>query len=113
MKSEDVMKELWSLANVIAGFSVAQNMAFAFALSKDMADLQSQIMIVKIVLTIFSAVFSAIYTFGIWRCHALAMRLDKTHATVWRQVTQGRVFCIWLFMTIPIFGLYAPDIFNP
>ena len=47
-----MIKELWSLANIVAGFSVAQSVAFAIALGKDLGKLQSQKVLVKIVLTI-------------------------------------------------------------
>jgi hypothetical protein len=112
MKTEDILKELWSLANIVTGFSVAQSLAFAVALGKDLAGLQSQIMCVKVVLTIFCIVFGCAYSFAVWRCHRLAMSVDNVHSNVWLQVTRGRIFCIWLFGIVPVFGLFAPNIFS-
>ena len=107
-----MIKELWSLANIIAGFSVAQSVAFAIALGKDLGKLQSQKMLVKIVLTIFGIVFGTVYSLAVFRCYDLAMSVDRTQETVWRQVTCGRVICIWLFTAVPIFGLFARNIFG-
>jgi hypothetical protein len=53
MNTSEMSKELWSTANIIAGFAIAQNLAFAFALGKDLAGLQSQ---VQIVLSLFCLV---------------------------------------------------------
>jgi hypothetical protein len=112
MDPKEMIKELWSLANIIAGFSVAQSLAFAIALGKDLGELQSQKVLVKIVLTIVCIVFGAAYSFAVFRCYHLAMSVDRAHETVWRHVTHGRVICIWLFTTVPVFGLFARDIFG-
>lgn len=112
MKPEDIVKELWSLANIITGFSIAQSLAFAVALGKNLAELQDQILGVKIVLTIFILIFGAVYTFGVLRCHRLAMSGEKTFLQVWREVTYGRIFAIWLFSLLPIFGLFVKNIFG-
>ena len=112
MDSKDMIKELWSLANIIAGFSVAQSLAFAIALGRDLGELQSQKMLVKIVLTSFCIMFGAVYSLAVFRCYHLAMSLGRAQETVWCQVTWGRVICIWLFTTLPIFGLFARNIFG-
>lgn len=112
MESKELVKELWSLANIIAGFSVAQSVAFAIALGNGLRDLQCQSPHTKITLTIVCIVFGAAYSFAVFRCFHLAMSVDRGHETVWRQVTYGRVICIWLFTTVPIFGLFARNIFG-
>ena len=111
MNNQDMIKELWGLANIIAGFSVAQSLAFAIALGKDLAGLQSQAVTVKIVLTVFCLVFD-VHTFAVFRCFHLAMSVERVHEAVWLQVTYGRLICIWLFTTVPIFGLFARNIFG-
>ena len=107
-----MINELWSLANIIAGFSVAQSLAFAIALGKDLATLQSKTVCVKVVLTVFCVVFGAAYSLAVIQCYDLAMSIDEAHKAVWLQVTYGRIICIWLFTTVPIFGLFAPNIFG-
>jgi hypothetical protein len=116
MKPEDMVKELWSLGNTIAGFSVAQSLAFAVALGSNLAGLQSQSLRVKTVLAIICSAFGAAYSFGVWRCLRLALSLplsiDEACKAVWFQVTYGRIICIWLFTIISVFGLFAPEIFR-
>lgn len=112
MEPKDMIKELWSLANIIAGFSVAQSVAFAIALGKDLGKLQSQKVLVKIGLTIVCIVFGTVYSVAVFRCCDLAMSVDRVQEIVWRQVTCGRVICIWVFTTVPIFGLFARNIFG-
>ena len=82
MENTDMAKELWSLGNVIAGFSVAQSLVFAFALGKDLAGLQSHTRIVKIVLTVFCVAFGIIYSFAVFRCYGLAMLVDRAHEAI-------------------------------
>jgi hypothetical protein len=112
MEGKDMVMELWSLANIITGFSIAQSLAFAFALGRDLAKLQSQTTIVKIVLTVSCVVFGIIYSFAVFRCHRLATSVDTAHEAIWLEVTYGRVICIWLFTTVPVFGLFARNIFG-
>jgi hypothetical protein len=112
MQDDEMIKELWSLANIIAGFSIAQSLAFAFVLGRDLVGLQSQTMRVKVVLTIFCVVFAALYSFGVFWCYHLAMSVVQAHDLIWFQVTCGRVAGIWLFGAVPVFGLFAPNIFG-
>jgi hypothetical protein len=115
MTSEEIQKELWSLANIITGFSVAQSLAFAVALGKDLASLQTQTQPVKITLGIFCLLFGVAYSLGVQRCHQLAKLVkpfEQSHEVVWRQVTWGRMACIWLFTIVAVFGLFAPNFFS-
>lgn len=113
MEPKDMVKELWSLANIVTGFSVAQSIAFSFALSKkDLIDLQIETIKVKIVLTIIIIIFAAIYSYGVFRCYQLAMSIDRTSDRIWLQVTYGRLASIWLFTLVPVFGLFAKNIFG-
>ena len=110
MKTEDMIKELWSLANAITGFSVVQSLAFGLALGKDLAHLQSQCTRVKRILTELCILFAAAYSYGVWECSTLVMSLKNIHEVLWLEVTCGRTICIWLFTAIPVFGLFAPKI---
>jgi hypothetical protein len=113
VKSEDISKELWSLANIITGFSVVQSVAIAIAFGKDLAGLQKEEEVVKVALAVIAVVFAGVYCFAVRRCWALARSIDSEHEIIWRQVTRGRELCIWLFTGVLIFGLFAPEIFHP
>jgi hypothetical protein len=103
MKSEDMSKELWSIANIITGFSVAQALAVTFALSKDLAGLQSQNPALKITISIIALMVGAAYCFAVHQCRLLALSLDAEHDTIWRQINYGRMACIFLFTCISHF----------
>ncbi len=107
----DKRAELWKIANVATGFAVAQGIAFAFALGKDLGGLQSQSVPVKLGLTAVSIVFAAFYTLAVYRCWTLASP-DEAAENVWRGVTYGRYTAIGLFTGLGIFGLFAPNLFG-
>jgi hypothetical protein len=111
MKSEDMSKELWSLANLITGFSVAQSVAVAVALGKDLFDLQHQHIPVKTTVSAIAFFVAAGYCAAVYRCRVLARSVDQEHEDIWREVTWWRMACICLFTSILIFGLFAPEIF--
>jgi hypothetical protein len=112
MTNEEMIRELWSLANIIAGFSIAQSVGFAFALGKDFISLQSERLSVKLTLAAICVLFAALYSLGVYWCYASAMALAETHTSLWCQVTIGRIACIWIFCPTPIFALFAPNIFR-
>ena len=110
MKSEDISKELWSLANIITGFSVAQSVAVTIAFGKDLAGLQHQPPVVKLAVTFIAVVSAGAYCFAVRRCWGLARSVDSEHEAIWRQVTRGRELCIWFFTAVLVLGLFAPEI---
>jgi uncharacterized membrane protein len=112
MKSDDLVKELWSLANIIAGFSIAQSLAFAIALGKDLKELQNQELRVKIVIGAFCVAFGFIYSYGVWRCYEAAISVSDAYETIWREAMWGRIFAMFLMTGISLFGLFAPNIFK-
>jgi hypothetical protein len=112
VKSEDISKELWSLANIITGFSVVQSVGIAIAFGKDLAGLQGGKLVVKFAVALVAVVFAGVYCFAVRKCWVLSRSVDSEHETIWRQVTRGRELCIWLFTGVLIFGLFAPEIFR-
>jgi hypothetical protein len=113
MKSEDLSKELWSIANIITGFSVAQVLAVTFALRGNLAVLQCpDHRALKIAVSIIAVLMGGAYCFAVHRCRMLALSLDADHDEIWRQINYGRMACILLFTAILIFGLFAPEIFH-
>ncbi len=111
MKAEEISKELWSLANIVTGFSVAQYIAATLALGKDLTDIQHLAPFLKLIIVVAAAIFSLSYCFAVQRCGALALSVDATHSIIWRNVTRGRILCILLFTCLFVFGLFAPEIF--
>jgi hypothetical protein len=113
MNPEDLSKELWSIANIITGFSVAQVLAVTFALSGNLAVLQSpNRRAVKIAVSIIALLMGLAYCFAVHRCRMLALSLHAGHDEIWREINYGRMACILLFTAILIFGLFAPEIFQ-
>jgi len=112
MSESDWVKELWSLGNIITGFSVVQSLGFAVALGKDLAELQTQTKPFKTVLAIIALSFGALYSYGVYRCFFLALGIDGSLGDMRKEVMHGQMACIWLFTLIAIFGLFAPDIFK-
>lgn len=114
MKPDEMIKELWSIANIITGFAVAQSLAFALALGKDLEKLERQTSAFKISISCIASTFAALYCLAVWQCWTLASSLDSQleHDDIWHQVTIGRTVCILLFTAVPVFGLFARNIFK-
>jgi hypothetical protein len=110
MEHAEMVKSIWSLANIITGFAVAQGLAFAFALGKDLAHLQRESLRVKFSITALSVFFALAYSLAVHRCQDLAVPFDESHEAIWKQVTNGRIACIWLFTGVGVFGLFALEI---
>jgi len=111
MKSEDMSKEMWSLANIITGFSVAQPLAVAIAMGNELKKFQHMPTDKKTIIVVIAVVFAAIYCFAVHRCRVLAKTVEKERDPVWREVNIGRMICIGLFTGVFIFALYAPELF--
>jgi hypothetical protein len=91
-------KELWSLANLITGFSVAQSVAVTVALSKDLTDFQHQTIAVKITVAVIAILVATGYCAAVYRCRILVCSVDR-HEDIWRHVTWWRMGCIYLRRT--------------
>jgi hypothetical protein len=113
MDKMDLSKELWFLANIITGFSVAQSIGVSIGFAKDLADLQLQTLKVKAAITGVAILFCAGYCCAVWRCCFWAKYLHsaKESLLVWDEVTYGRIACIIVFTGVMVFALFAPNIF--
>jgi hypothetical protein len=109
-----LVKELWSIANIITGFSVVQCLGFALALGKDLSLLQRQEIWFKLLLSILFFVSAGIYISGVWWCYFLATHhgTDAACENIWWQVSLGRSICILFYTAVPIFGLFVPNMFK-
>ena len=111
MANEDIIKELWSLANIITGFSVAQSVGVSIALGKDLAGLHHQRVPVKVFVSILAFLAAGAYCFGVHTCFQLAQTVDTSHLNIWCQVTLGRQICILFFTAVFVVVLFAPEMF--
>lgn len=112
MKSEDLSKELWSLANLITGFSVAQSLAASIAFGKDLSQLELKTFTFKMTVSVIVIIIAALYCGAIHSCRTLARSVDKekSHDLIWEKINRWRIACIILFTTIFVFGLFEHDI---
>jgi hypothetical protein len=111
MNEPEMIKELWKIANIITGFSIVQSLGFAIALGKDLESLEEQSICFKIVISILFMFSAVLYSVGVTKCYRLAMAIQAPCGDTWFQVTYCRIVCIWIYTTVPIFGLFVRNIF--
>jgi hypothetical protein len=114
MEKMDLSKELWFLANIITGFSVAQSIGVSIGFAKDLADFQLQALPVKVAVTGIAILFCAGYCCAVWRCRFWAKHLnpERESSLIWDEVTYGRIACIVFFTGVMIFALFGPNLFS-
>ncbi len=110
--SSDIADKLWQLANVMAGFSAVQAVAYTYALGQgDFARRVSHGRIAWVILVV--AIFiNAILAAGIWWCHVQAVkfppdeRYSKDQLAAFhrlsRSVTIGRLIIVAICTILPI-----------
>ena len=96
MTNDQMVQSLWSLANGITSFAVLQALAFLYAVGK--TDFVTAITNRAAQFAIITAtvVFTVVYCLAVWKCQALASKLD-CHPEIWASVTAGRIACIIAF----------------
>jgi hypothetical protein len=104
--------QLWSLANVITGFSVAQNLAFLYALGKDLHILQTLPKTSKYLLSSLIILFSTIYIAANHEIYSMVKTMKDVDATNWGTVDLGRSVAILSFSGLGVVGLFAPELFS-
>jgi hypothetical protein len=100
MEDKEMAENLWELANLVAGFSVAQSLATLFAvvrgdLNKMFDDRRSHCLSL-----IGIASSTALYALSVVYCGYEGERLDGGHLDIWLISTVGRLFVIFLFSGI-------------
>jgi hypothetical protein len=103
---------LWSLANLITGFFVAQYLAVAIALGDKLDDLAKKGPAFKVTVSIIAVVVAGFYCLALRACRKFARQLDSDskHDFIWFHVNKWRIGCIALFTAIFIFALFEHDI---
>jgi hypothetical protein len=110
----DYTESLWSVAHQATFLAVAQGLACAFALGKDLIALQQAHLQAKLGISAVAVLFAAGYCAFVIRCFYMAAgveTLSDQQRSVWREITFWRCIAIWLFSAfLPIFGLFAPNL---
>ncbi|WP_150047956.1 hypothetical protein [Methylomonas rhizoryzae] len=114
MDTADLVKELWSIANIVTGFAVMQGLGFSFALGDKLRFLQNSNGCVQTVLALICVAITGMYCFAVWRLEYLACsHIDRSLRGVWREITIGRIAAIAVFNAgLPVFAIYAKAIFS-
>ena len=93
-------EQLWDLANLITGFSVAQCLATLFAIVK--GDLNQWLKKAGDYYWsgVGMAIFTALYCAALLYCGSRGAQLDLAHRTIWLECTAGRIAAVILFAAI-------------
>jgi hypothetical protein len=112
MKSEDYGKELWTVANLVTGFFVAQYLAAAIALGDTLDDLAKKRFPFKITISLIAVGVGLFYCGALQSCRTLAASLDseKKHDAIWARANAWRMGCILLFTLLFIFAVFEHNI---
>jgi hypothetical protein len=112
MQSDDYGKELWSLANLVTGFFIAQFIAVSLSLGKDLDDLAKKPIAFKITISLIAVTFAIFYCCALRACRQLARSIDhdRKHDAIWAQVNAWRIAFILLFTSLFVFALFEHDI---
>ena len=102
-------KELWTLANTIAGFSVLQSLTVSIALgNSSLRGVVKEFSNCSLLLIIFVAIaYGGLYCFAVHRCRVLAREGGTVNEKVWAETTFGRIGAIYSAIGIFVFGLVA------
>lgn len=61
MAQEEIIKDLWSLANTVTAFSILQSLTFTYALGKEFANIQDSHNRTKVMFAVICLVAAVIY----------------------------------------------------
>ena len=111
-----MLDKLWQLANIITGFAIVHSLASTIAFAKELKDIQLGPTPVKWGIVAVSVVITVAYCLAILRCRSLARGYKKIFAEndndTWNVVTRWRIYCVVLFTSLFVLGLFAPEIVN-
>jgi hypothetical protein len=106
VKEMNMAEKLWELANLIAGFAVAQALAMTYAVVKnDVVPLRTDNAHVASLALI--CVFTVFYGGAIVLCCAKGRALDGANGKTWTVAKWGRVIALLLFqgvLSITVYG---------
>ena len=98
----DREKELWTLANVVTAFAIAQTLAFCYALGDKLNLLLGLELGWRIFIAAACLGFGCAYGYAVARCQSLIGESDNRD--LWRETTR------WRFAAIAIFSIIAATV---
>jgi hypothetical protein len=106
----DMPEKLWDFSNIITGFSIAQSVAFSYALGDGLKFIHCW-KTGKVGLSIIIIIFSFGYSCAIWQCCRHGGSLDNPlNREMWRITKWWRLITLTLFSAFSIAALFAPEI---
>jgi len=102
---------IWNIANIVTGFSVAQNLAFLYGMGRDLTFLQRESAQIKYPVAIAIMIFVLLYLGAVWDLHILAQDMPGVDSRIWLHVSIGRSVAITIFGALAIAGLFAPELY--
>jgi hypothetical protein len=94
----DMEQNLWTLANIITGFAVAQGLAFLYALGQSEFAKAVDNPTANWIILIATIVASILYCGAVYLIWARGSSLtDSQYLEIWKSVTLGRIAAISVF----------------
>jgi hypothetical protein len=113
MKSKDLEKNLWDIANALTAYPIAQGVFLSFKFSeRDFRDSfvnwPSQVSTLALLLLVGWG-----FERMIRKIHRKVVALDGENAGVLGGIEKGRVLGVWAFgVLLPLVTLFAPKVFH-
>jgi hypothetical protein len=103
-----MVEKLWSLANIVTAFAVAQNLGLTYAVARRDLNIASRGDVALWFALGATVVFTALYVAAIMWCGTKGASLDTAgNGGVWRLVTAARVSAVVLFTAVLLLALYG------
>jgi len=123
MDADTLSKDLWSAANLITGFAIAQTISFTYACAKPGFSELINTFLVKLTIAIIMTLVTLVQSYAVWWCskkQIILMEISNKEnkssnknmepQKIIRQSAYGRIFII-SFLLIPILlALYAKQL---
>lgn len=123
MDVNTISKDLWSAANLITGFAIAQAITFAYACAKPDFSIIINTFWVKITISISMILITLIQSYAVWWCSKkqivlIGINSQENNSTnnnmelqrIIRQSAYGRIFVISLLLIPTLLSLYAKQL---
>ena len=112
-KVPELVSMLWTLSNLITGFSAAQGIAFGYATLQEPWQKKVDIPHFPIIISVFIIAGVALEAFAVWWCHNKSLvewAPPQYQKDLFRKVACGRIVCILLFGLACLLAAWGPRI---
>jgi hypothetical protein len=120
MDENTISKDLWSAANLITGFAIAQTITFSYACAKPEFGDSINTFWVKVIISMIMILITLLQSFAVWWCAKKQITLiginsKENNSTsnnleiqrIIRHAAYGRIFVISLLLIPTLLALYA------